>query len=106
MHEEDFWNSWPREDERGKEERMANTERNEEEKGEKRKTEEEKEENETETVRRRCEGLVSVEAFEIFSQGRDLESWSDLLGKTSWISLRTCLIVSLFLLGWFVLCLM
>ena len=34
-HEEDFGNSWPREDERGKEERMANTERKEEEKGEK-----------------------------------------------------------------------
>ena len=31
MHEEDFWNSWPREDERGKEERIANADRNEEE---------------------------------------------------------------------------
>ena len=41
MHEEDFW-SWLREDERGKEERMAKAESNEEEKGEKRKREEEK----------------------------------------------------------------
>ena len=38
MHEEDFWSSWLREDERGKVERMAKkTERKEEEKGEKRK---------------------------------------------------------------------
>ena len=45
---------------------------------EKREREEEKEENETVTVKRRCEGLVSVEAFEIFSQGRDVESFGDL----------------------------
>ena len=36
------------------------------------------------TVKRRCEGCVSVEAFEIFGQGEDLEScgyfsWEDLL---------------------------
>ena len=47
---------------------MAKTEKNEEERGEKRIREEEKEENESVTVKRRCEGLVSVEAFEIFSQ--------------------------------------
>ena len=40
MHEEDFWSSWPWEDERGKEERMGNAARNDEEKGEKRKREE------------------------------------------------------------------
>ena len=51
MHEEDFWSSWLREDERGKE-----AERNEEKKGEKRTREEEDEENETGTVKRRCEG--------------------------------------------------
>ena len=62
MHEEDFWSSWLREDERGKEERMAKAERNEEEKGEKMKREEEIEENETGTVKRRCEVCVSVEA--------------------------------------------
>ena len=54
--------------------------------GEKRKREEEKEENSTETVKRRCQGCVSVEAFEIFSQGKDSEScgglsWEDLLEK-------------------------
>ena len=37
MHEEDFWSSWLREDERSKEERKAKTERKEEEQGEKRK---------------------------------------------------------------------
>ena len=46
----------------------------------------EKEENETGSVKRRCVGLASEEAFEIFSQGRDLEScgdlsWEDLLEK-------------------------
>ena len=47
MHEDNFWSSWQREDERGKEERMAKAEKNVEEKGEKRKREEEEEENET-----------------------------------------------------------
>ena len=51
MHEEDFWSSWLREEE--------------EEKGENRKRVVEKEEYETETVKRRCEGCFSVEAFEI-----------------------------------------
>ena len=50
------------------------------ERGEKGKRDEEKEENEKGTVERKCEGLVSVEAFEIISQGRDLES----LGDLSW----------------------
>ena len=47
MHEENLWSSWLREDERGKEERMAKAEKNEGERSEKRKREEEKEENET-----------------------------------------------------------
>ena len=34
MHEENFWSNWLREDERGKEERMAKTEKNEEERRE------------------------------------------------------------------------
>ena len=75
MHEENFWSNWVREDERGKEERTAKAENSEEEKGEKRKREEEKEANETEAVKRRCDGL---EAFEIFAQGRDVESDEDL----------------------------
>ena len=78
MHEEDFWSNSLREDERSKEERKAKTERKEEEKEENRKREEEKEENETATGKRRCEGFVSVEAFEIFRQGcEDLESCGD-----------------------------
>ena len=49
-----------------------------------RQNEEEKDENETVTAQRRCVGSVSVEAFDIFSQGEDLEccggfSWRDLL---------------------------
>ena len=46
----------------------------------KRKREEEKEENKTVRVKRRCEGFVSVEASEIFSQGEDLKS----CGGFSW----------------------
>ena len=69
MHEENFWSSWLREDERGKEERMAKAEKNEEERIEMRKREEEKEESETGSVERRCEGFVSVEALKLFGQG-------------------------------------
>ena len=54
---------------------------------EKRKREKEEQENETVTVERRCDGFVSVEAFAIFGQGRDVES------------LRICLLVSR-RLGW------
>ena len=39
MHDGNFWGSWLREDEKGKEERMVKAEKNEEEKGEKRKRE-------------------------------------------------------------------
>ena len=77
MHEEDLWSSWPRENEKSKEEGKAEAEGKGEEKGEKRKRQEEKEENETGTVKRRCEGLVSVEAFEFFAQKRDSESCGD-----------------------------
>ena len=60
---------------------------NEEESGEKWRREGEKAENETVTVKRRCDGFVSVEAFELFSEG--------VCGDLSWVSLRTCLIVNL-----------
>ena len=106
MHEENFWSSWLREDERGEEERMAESEKNEEEKGDKRKREEEKEVNETGTVKRRCEGFVSVEAFEIFGQGGDLESCGNLSWGDLRRSMRTCLIVSLILVRMCVWCLM
>ena len=87
MHEEHFLSSWSREDGREKEERTAKvSEENGEERGEKRKREVEEEEHKTVSVKRRCEGFVSVEAFGIFSQGGDLEScggfsWRDLLEK-------------------------
>ena len=75
MHEENFWNNWLREDERGKEERTAKTEKKDEGKGEKRKREEEKEENETRAVKR-CEGFVSVEALKSLVKGeRHGELW-------------------------------
>ena len=42
-----------------------------------------KKENETVKVKRRCEGLVSVEAFDIFSQGGDVESFGDVSWEES-----------------------
>ena len=53
----------------------------------------EKEENEAGTVKRRCDGFVSVEAFEMFRQRGDLEScgdlsWADLLDKLEDLSDR------------------
>ena len=68
MHEENVLSSWLRKDRREKEERTVKmSDENEEERGEKRKREGEKEENKTGSVKRRCDGFVSVEAFEIFS---------------------------------------
>ena len=72
MHEGGFWSSWLREDEKSKEERKAEDEGKGE--GERRGKEEENEENETGTVKRRCEGLDSVEAFGIFIQERNVET--------------------------------
>ena len=100
MNEEHFLSSWLRED--GRE--LSNE--NEAERGEKRKREGETEENKTERVKRRCDGFVSVEAFEIFSHS---ETWRVAVVFRVWISgrcLRTCLILSL-ILGWMCLwCLM
>ena len=53
----------------------------------------EKEENETVTAKRNCDGCFSVEASEILSQGRDLEScgdlsWEDFLEKPEDLSDR------------------
>ena len=70
MNEENFLSNWLREVVRGKEQRMAKvSEKHEEESGEKRKREDEKEENKTVRVKRRWDGLSSVDAFEIFSHG-------------------------------------
>ena len=65
--------SWLREDGNEKERILEAGKETKEKRGKKRRREEEKEENETESVKRRCIGSVSVEAFEIFSQERDLE---------------------------------
>ena len=63
------------------------------EEGEKRKREEEKEEDETVTVKRRCEGFVSVEAFDFLVTGKTSRVVVTCLERTT----RTCLIVSLIL---------
>ena len=77
-----FLSSWLREEEKEKEEIMLETgEETNEERGKKRGGEEDKEENETERVKRRFVSFVSVEAFDVFGQGEDLESCGDLFGE-------------------------
>ena len=96
MLEENVLSSWLREDGREKEERTVGMgSEKKEERGEKRRREGEEKENETGTVKRGSDGFVSVEGFEILSQRGDLESCGGLSWNTFWISLRTCLIVSL-----------
>ena len=81
-NEESFLSSWLREDGREKEEIMVEvSNENEEERSERREREEEKKENATGTVKRRCDGFLSVEAFQIFSR----EIWS--CGDLSWVDL-------------------
>ena len=87
MHEENFLSSCLREDVKEKEDIIMETgKETKEEMGKRREREEEKEKNETGSVERRCVGPFSVEAFDILSQGGDLErcgglSWRDLLEK-------------------------
>ena len=83
MHEKNFWSSWLREEERGKEERTARGRSKEDVR-----------------VLFRWKPLKSLVKEEIW------RAVMTCLGKTSWISLRTCLIVSLFLVSWCVWCLM
>ena len=88
LHAEIFLSSRLREDERGKEERMAKTVKKEEERGEKRKREEEKEENETGAVKRRRDGSVSVVACKFFLSREEI--WRVMrifLGKIRWRNL-------------------
>ena len=76
--EENFLRSWLREDAREQEERMVEVgNESEEDRGEKRRREGRTKRRLTEE--RRCEGLVSVEAFGIFVKG-EIWSWEDLFG--------------------------
>ena len=85
MHEENLLSNWLRKDGRtDREEEWRQKKKTKEEMSKKRTREEEKEENETESSIKRCVGIISAEAFDIFSQGEDLEScggvsWRDLL---------------------------
>ena len=60
----------------------------------------------TVTVKRRCEDFVSVEAIEIFSQRRDLETCGDLSWEDLVEELENCLTVILLLVSWCWRCLM
>ena len=75
MHKENFLSSWLREDVRVTERVAKAGEKNEEGRGEKRKKMRTKR---GESKKRRRNGLVSVETFEICGQARDLESCGDL----------------------------
>ena len=78
MHEENFLCSWLREDGEDKERKLEAE--NEEEMDKERTREEEKEENETVGAEMRCVGFMTAEAFDVFSQGENLES----CGGVSW----------------------
>ena len=73
-----------------------------EEVSEKRIGEEENEENDTGIVKRRCANSVSIEAFDIFRQGEELEScgnswrdlWDDPGGLSGWMCLLCVLDVT------------
>ena len=101
---ENFWSSWLREDERGKEERMAKAEKKEEEKGEKRKRRKKR------MKRRRSEEDVRVVfLWRLLKSLVKGETWRVMVarrGEIPWRSLMTCLCVSLFLARWCVGCLM
>ena len=85
MHEENFLSSSLREGGKDKEEIIVEIDKGiKEETSKKRMGEEEQEEDETVSAKRRCVGFVSAEIFDIFGQGKDLEScdcfsWSLLL---------------------------
>ena len=69
MHEETFFSSWLRKDGIERRRMLETDKETKAERSEKRRREGEKEENEARSVKRRCVGCVSVEAFDIFSQG-------------------------------------
>ena len=107
MHEENFWSNSIREDERGKEERKAKTEKNEEEQGEKRTREEER--------KKRTKWERSKEDVRFLSLWWPLKSlateeiWrvtKTFLGKTPLMMVRTGLVVGLILVRTCVWCLM
>ena len=100
MHEENFLSSWSREDGREKEERTVDmSNENEEERGEKRRREGEKEENETGLLKEDVTVLLLWNHLQSLVKGEIWRVVEIFLGKTSWISLRTCLVVSR-MLGW------
>ena len=83
MHEENFLSSWQREEETEKEEIILETgKETEEERGKKRRREEEKEENESESVKGSFVSSVSVQSFDIFSQGEIWRVVVIFVGKT------------------------
>ena len=56
-------------------ERVREEEEERKKENERRKRDGEKEENDTVSAERKCVGFTSADAFHIFSQGEDLESW-------------------------------
>ena len=76
MHEEDFWCSWLREDEQSEEESKGEAEEKEKKRRKKRMK--------RGRLKEDVKDFVSVEAFEIFSQGRDVESCGDVSWEDLW----------------------
>ena len=76
LHEENFMSKWPREEERGKEERTAKAEKNEEERGDKRKREEEKRrERNGDCLKKLCGFCFCGSLLNFWSRERSGELW-------------------------------
>lgn len=95
IHEENFLDSWLREDVEGKEEGKKKVDKDtKEEVSRKREREGEKGKDQTVVVKRRCINLVSAEAFDIFSQGEN-RGVVGILGVFFWVNIVDCLTVVL-----------
>ena len=105
MHEEDFWSSWPREDEKSEEERKMKLR----EKEKKRVKRGKERRSKKRTKRGRSKEDVRVlflwKLLKLFVKGETCRVAEMFPGNTSWRRLRACLTVSLLLVSWWVRCL-
>ena len=107
MHDSNFLSTWLRQEGEVKDGNMVEMdEETQEATSKKIIREEEKEENETVSADRKCVNLVSVVAFEIFSQGVIGRVMVDFHWRIFWFRQMTCLIVILSLGRVCALCLM
>ena len=106
VHEEDFWSSWLREDERSEGDRKTKTEDKKKKRAKRGKGKRRKKRTKWRLVKEDVRVVFLWKPLKSSVKGEIWRVVEIFLEKTSWRSLRTCLIVSLFLVSWCVLCLM